>query len=180
MDNKTSGKSNSLHVHGKVSRISTEEGGAAKVQIDIDQFENKIGVPTLISDAQSVTFFSPNHDPKAVEIGAHVWAHLELFADWKNLSLASSKQVKVESLHSDPDTYEYSISGEIFLWPSSGRGRSLYVDAGFPIFLRLGSPPYPHKIGDLVKNGQFIHLSKGRLYGYLEIRNPDLEPWRPL
>ena len=163
------GQANGLHVHGRI--ISLErlpgEGGQPMVRIELDSFQQRSGVSGTLEAGSIVSFFYPNYLLGRIGTGDVVWADLEFISSWPKLSIRGNREKWIKPLSLESRNYEYSLAGELFFHPESARDRTLYLDVGFPISLTLGQPTYPERPDGLIRNGLFVHVASGELFGYL-------------
>ncbi len=133
---------NALYAHGRIIGlwVSPGEGGAAFVTLEIDSFHDRNRKVTTASQKIKICFFYPNYEEAYVGRGDEVWANFELLVVWQDLKFVTTRHRWVKPLTPDPDTYRYSMAGELIRYPpKSGK---FYLDAGFPVGVDVPKPPY--------------------------------------
>jgi hypothetical protein len=165
-----------LLVHGKMIRLVEEEGGGAGViRMTVDRYLERGGVVKPPEKPIEITFFFPNYDPSLLQSGHLFWIHLELYADWGDLKEIQNRETWIKSLNNKDTSYEYALAGEMFQLSESGRDDDLYINAGLPVSLSLGLPPYPARRPPLVAP-TYVRLSRGTLHGHVEVEDPEFRP----
>jgi len=170
---------NALYAHGRIVGIwaPPEEGGAAFVTLDIDSFHDRNRKVTLASEKIQICFFYPNYGEGRIGRGDDVWAHFELLVGWEGLEFVTTKQTWVKQLSPAPDTYRYSMAGELIRYPP--KSGEFYLDAGFPARVGVPKPPYSlRKQWAAMLNAEriFVKISEGSLYGAPELYDHELRP----
>ncbi len=160
-------------------RLEAEEGGGAGIiRMKVDSYLERGGKVESAKTPVVVTFFFPNYDPDALKEGDLIWVYFELYSDWEDVRELSKPEKWVKPVTDDTTSYQYSLAGEMFQLSEPGRDEELYVNAEFPIVLTLGLPRYPNKPGP-IRNGQYVQISRGNLYGHVELWDPEFKPVAP-
>lgn len=157
-------QSSRLQVHGRITGIEPEPGGAATTRIEIDSRHDIEGRVEKLSRPILIHFFYPNYWPAFVSVLDRVWLFLELYADIKNISLTTRRN-EIQPV-SGKDKYEYRLTGGLFLWPRLSPTASVYFDCGVPMLLSVGRNMF-----EQAKSGSSVEISRGRIYGEVERPN---------
>jgi hypothetical protein len=155
-------QSSRLRVHGRITGIEPEPGGAATTQIEIDAREGSAGGTSRLAKPISLYFFYPKYWPPFISVLDRVWLSFELYASGKDISRTGTRRVEIRSLNSR-DKYEYKLTGELFLWPQPSPVASVYFDCGVPMLLAAA-----RNITGIAPAGSTIDISRGRIYGEVE------------
>ena len=155
-------------VHGTIITAEIEPGDAATVTARLDSYQRDNQSVQMLSRPTTITFFCPNYEPKVLKAGDQVWMQFECYADWEDLSESPSREQLIQPLREAQSSIEYSLTGEIFHLAEPNETRDIYIDAIVPILMTLGLPANSRE-PRLVRDGQIMRLSKGTLYGDIEM-----------
>ncbi|OLD78923.1 hypothetical protein AUF62_01305 [archaeon 13_1_20CM_52_20] len=168
-----------LYAHGGIVGLWAPpgEGGAAFVTLEIDSFHDRNRKITPAPEKIKICFFYPNYGEERIGRGDDVWTHFELLVGWEDLEFVTTRHTWVKQLSPDPDTYHYSMAGELIRYPP--KSGEIYLDAGFPVRVGMPKPPYSLRkqwATMLKAERTFMEISKGSLYGAPELFYPELKP----